>query len=144
MIVNNTLSNNRREIILFNMLRQNCFTNNLPITKRDTVFSLLIISASLSLAQIDVNKIDNNLTVPFLLIQDSVNKENRTAENSAHLNIINSENMKNSLHGNLIGSRSTKQGDLLRGDEYEAEWKKSTFFNNQRNMNFKSVYYAKD
>lgn len=142
MIVNNTLSNNRREIILFNMLRQNCFTNNLPITKRDTVFSLLIISASLSLAQIDVNKIDNNLTVPFLLNQDSVNKENRTAENSAHLNRINSENMKNSLHGNLIGIRSKKQGDYVCGDEYEAEWKKSTFFNNQRNMNFKSVYYA--
>lgn len=142
MIVNNTLSNNRREIILFNMLRQNCFTNNLPITKRDTVFSLLIISASLSLAQIDVNKIDNNLTVPFLLNQDSVNKEKNTAENSAVLNRINSENMKNSLHGNLIGIRSKKQGDSLRGDEYEAEWKKSTFFNNQRNMNFKSVYYA--
>ena len=142
MIVNNTLSNNKREIILFNRLRQNCFTNNLSITKRGTVLSLLIISASLSLAQTDINKIDNNLTASIRLITDSDNQKKTTAENSAHLNRINSENMKNSLHGNLIGIRSTKQGDSLRGDECEAEWKKSTFFNNQRNLNFKSVYYA--
>ena len=138
MIVNNTLSNNRREIIPFNRLRQNCFDNNLSITKRGTVLSLLMITASLSLAQIDVNKIDNNLTASIRLIADSGNQKKITAENSAHINRISSENMRNSLHGKLIGSRSTKQGDSFWGDDYGAERKKSTFYNRQWNLNFKN------
>lgn len=109
MIEKNILSNNKRKIIPFNMLRQNCFINNLSTTKRGAILFLLILSASLSLAQIDVNKINNNLTTSIRLIADSDRQERMSAENSAYINRINSENMKNSLHGNLTGSRRTKR-----------------------------------
>ena len=135
MIRNNTLSNNRREIILSNRLRQNCFANNLSKIKRGTVLSLLIITASLSLAHTTQYEIDRILNHNRTAIQSipynnptectcSTDRQKRHDNNTDSYQIRYFSNLDKTrtIGQNAEEMKTTTRNRVLRsqGDEYEA------------------------
>ena len=86
-----------------------------------------------------INKINNNLTPSIRLIADSDRQERMSAENSAHINRINSWKKKKSLHRRLTNKRNGKWAVFSGWDDYGAKRKESTFIISQPNLNFKSI-----
>lgn len=144
MIRNNNPSNNKREITLFKILHQNCFDNILMMSEKGAELSLMITTASLTLARNEVNKKENNTDTTIRLKRNHVNQRTYQDGLTADINRINRKDIKNSLHGKLTRSTGKKKMIMHGGDDCGQKGKKSTFLNIQWNLNFKSVYYAKN
>ena len=148
MCIITVLSNNRKEITLSKMLRQNCFSNNLSIQKSDASFSLRILKAAPSY----INRINNNSGTTILLSGHSGKQKYMSTQICAHIptriNIINPSNGKNSLHPFLIQKGQLQmmkcEAEFDRGNEYDARCVESTFFIKHSNIDFKGIEYAKN
>ena len=156
MCIITVLSNNRREITLSKMLRQNCFSNILSIQNSDASFSLILIKAAPSIhtseQQKYINKINNNPKTTILLSGHSGKQKYMSTQICAHIptriNIINPSNGKNSLHPFLIQKGQLQmmkcEAEFDRWNEYDARCVESTFFIKHSNIDFKGIEYAKN
>ena len=144
MVGNNNLSNNRREIILFNMLHQKSFSNFLMRKKRgeDDLSKMIINSLSLADSGVyDIDRIINQNTGVIQSIWHNYSTESiiNTCGHKQQLKDTASYPIRyfqNTYKINGFGQlqdipheEAIKQGELTLGNEYDAKGEEMAFLN---------------